>query len=100
MHSAEDNESITSRISQLSLSASQNELVSFLAQFRDNWYCYWDGSYGPPADTSANYVFKPALLQTQNGLVISEAMDFTQVRIDTVSIYMFFKLLFSLPEVN
>ena len=48
---------------------STEELQEFLREWRDNWYCYWDKSFGVPEDTTKNYVFKPALTQAKCGIV-------------------------------
>lgn len=37
------------------------------------WYCYWDGSFGTPADPVANYVFAPPLQTGSNGVITSNA---------------------------
>lgn len=34
-----------------------------------DWYCYWDDSYGMPADTKENYVFRPPLEVSKDGVV-------------------------------
>lgn len=34
-----------------------------------DWYCYWDESYGMPADTVNDFVFKPPLDVARCGLV-------------------------------
>jgi len=51
------------------------EPEEFLAEYRCEWYCYWDNSYGPPPDPTTNYAFKPPLGQSRDGLVAAKDWD-------------------------
>lgn len=42
-----------------------------LREWRSDWFCYWTGDYGLPADLDKDFVFKPALQQGEGGLVSS-----------------------------
>ena len=37
--------------------------------WRSNWYCYWSGDFAMPSNPEADYVFRPPLEQTIDGVV-------------------------------
>ncbi len=39
-------------------------------QLANDWYCYWDDSFGMPQDREADYVFRPTLFECRDGFVI------------------------------
>jgi hypothetical protein len=49
--------------------ASKRDSLYILTDWREDWYCYWDDSYGMPDDPETNFVFKPALEAAWCGLV-------------------------------
>ena len=48
------------------------------------WYCYWDDSYGMPADRVANYVFRPALELVEGGFWVSPSHSLENVELSDV----------------
>jgi len=50
--------------------AGSHGLIDELA---NNWYCYWDESYGNPSDPAKTYLFKPPLAVWKCGIVHSGA---------------------------
>lgn len=50
------------------------ERQGVLVDWANDWYCYWDGSYGMPADPR-NFVFKPSLEMTSSGVVRTKEWD-------------------------
>jgi len=38
-------------------------------EWRENWYCYWDGSFGMPRNSETHYVFRPGLEVALCGVV-------------------------------
>ena len=44
-----------------------------ITEWSGAWICYWDDSYGPPANPAADYVFRPALEREAGGIVLSAA---------------------------
>ena len=51
-------------------------------QLSNEWYCYWDGSYGLPTDSETNYNFKPQLTVDEGGLVICPELPLNQYATD------------------
>ena len=45
------------------------ERKGVIKEWDDDWFCYWDGSFGVPTDTQKNYVFSPNLEMTRNGVI-------------------------------
>ncbi|KAK3287288.1 hypothetical protein CYMTET_5193 [Cymbomonas tetramitiformis] len=46
--------------------------TGLIYEFSSDWYCYWDGSYGLPQVPEVDFVFKPPLLQSKSGFVVTE----------------------------
>ncbi|GMH36048.1 hypothetical protein BSKO_03916 [Bryopsis sp. KO-2023] len=45
------------------------ETGCFFDDYEDDWYCYWDDSYGVPDDMETNYAFKPLPVGTKAGFM-------------------------------
>jgi len=46
-----------------------------IKEWASNWFCYWDGSFGMPADPDKNFLFKPCLEMTKSGVVRTKEWD-------------------------